>query len=112
MNIGPVVDWNYDPITDYRWPAVASSRIDHRVASSDPKWIWELNRLQHLPVLAQAWLFTGESRYSEAAFDHLDSWLEQNPIGIGIAWRGRVRGGRQGDLGGRSPCRGCGTRPP
>ena len=68
-------------------------RIDHRVASSDPKWIWELNRLQHLPVLAQAWLFTGETRYAEMAFDHLDSWLEQNPIGTGIAWRGAFEAG-------------------
>ena len=92
-NIGAVVDWNYDPVTDYRWPAVASGRIDHRVASSDPKWIWELNRLQHLPVLAQAWLFTGETTYAEMAFEHLDSWLEQNPIGTGIAWRGAFEAG-------------------
>ena len=92
-NIGAVVDWNYDPLTDYRWPAVAGSRIDHRVARSDPKWIWELNRLQHLPVLAQAWLFTGESRYAEMAFDHLDSWLDQNPVGTGIAWRGAFEAG-------------------
>jgi hypothetical protein len=93
VNIGPVVDWNCDPITGYRWPEAAASRIDHRVASSDPKWIWELNRLQHLPVLAQAWLFTGESRYADKAFDHLDSWLDQNPIGTGIAWRGAFEAG-------------------
>ena len=93
VNIGPVADWNYDPITGYRWPAIASSRIDHRVASSDPKWIWELNRLQHLPVLAQAWLFTGESRYADTVFDHLDSWLDQNPIGTGIVWRGAFEAG-------------------
>ena len=97
-NIGAFVDWNYDPLSDYRWPAIASRRIDHRVASSDPKWIWELNRLQHLPVLAQAWLFTGEPRYAELAFAHLDSWLEQNPFGTRnrLAWC--VRGGHQGDL--------------
>jgi glycosyltransferase involved in cell wall biosynthesis len=88
VNVGSPVDWNYDPVTDYRWPAFAGSRINHRMAGSDPKWIWELNRLQHLPVLAQAWLFTGDQRFAEIAFDHLDSWLDQNPIGTGIAWRG------------------------
>jgi len=93
VNIGAAVDWNYDPNTNYRWPSVNSGKIDHRVASSDPKWIWELNRLQHLPVLAQAWLFTGEARYAETAFDHLDSWLDQNPIGTGIAWRGAFEAG-------------------
>lgn len=92
VNVGSI-DWNYDPVTDYHWPAIPSGRIDQRVASSDPKWIWELNRLQHLPVLAQAWLHTGESRYADAAFDHLDSWLDQNPVGTGIAWRGAFEAG-------------------
>ncbi len=92
-NIGTLVDWSYDPLGDYRWPAIASRRIDHRVAGSDPKWIWELNRLQHLPVLAQAWLFAGESRYADLAFEHLDSWIVQNPVGQGIAWRGAFEAG-------------------
>lgn len=82
------IDWNYDPITGIRWPSASSERIDHRTAVGDPKWIWELNRLQHLPWLAQAWLFTGEDRFAEAAFEHLDSWIEQQSPGAGIAWRG------------------------
>lgn len=93
VDVGADIDWNRDPISGHRWPAVAAARIDHRTASGDPKWIWELNRLQHLPVLAQAWLFTGESRYAETAFVQLDSWLEQNPIGTGIAWRGAFEAG-------------------
>ncbi len=92
-NVGRVIDWNHDPIADYRWPAVPARRIDHRRAPSDPKWIWELNRLQHLPVLAQAWLFTGDDRFADEAFDQLDSWLDQNPIGVGIAWRGAFEAG-------------------
>lgn len=87
VNIGRFIDWSYDPINDFRWPEATSGRIDHREAVSDPKWIWELNRLQHLPVLAQAWLFTGESRYAETAFDHLESWLDQNPAATATMWR-------------------------
>ncbi len=86
--LGPLIDWNRDPLAEIRWPSVSSERIDHRTTTGDPKWIWELNRLQHLPWLAQAWLFTGEERFAEAAFDHLDSWIEQQPPGAGIAWRG------------------------
>ncbi|MGU3499860.1 alginate lyase family protein [Mycobacterium sp. C31M] len=93
VNVGAVVDWNYDPITDFHWPAIAGSKVDHRTAESDPKWIWELNRLQQLPVLAESWLFTGDPRYAEAAFAQLDSWLAQNPIGSGIAWRGAFEAG-------------------
>ncbi|MEU0542784.1 alginate lyase family protein [Nocardia sp. NPDC005978] len=87
-DLGVAVDWNHDPLTGTRWPTANSERIDHRTAAGDPKWIWELNRLQHLPWLAQAWLFTGETRFADAAFEHLDSWVEQQRPGAGIAWRG------------------------
>ena len=93
VNVGASVDWNHDVVADYHWPDMASSRINHRFAKGDPKWIWELNRLQHLPMLAQAWLFTGESLYAETAFDHLDTWMEQSPFGSGIAWRGAFEAG-------------------
>ena len=87
------VDWHHDPVSDTRWPAIAATRLDHRSAPGDAKWIWELNRLQHLPWLAQAWLFTGDDRYAEEAFAHLDSWLLMNPPGIGIGWRGAFEAG-------------------
>lgn len=82
------IDWNLDPRTGLRWPSARSESIDHRVHHGDPKWIWELNRLQHLVWLAQAWLFTGDERYADTAFAHLDSWRAQNPPGRGIVWRG------------------------
>lgn len=87
VNIGRTVDWSYDPIADFHWPATAGGRIDHHEAIGDPKWIWELNRLQHLPILAQAALFTGDPRYAETAFAHLDSWLDQNPAATGTMWQ-------------------------
>jgi hypothetical protein len=87
------IDWHYDPLSKVGWPAVPASIINHRTADGDPKWIWELNRLQHLPWLAQAWLFTGEERFGDAAFRQLDSWIEQNPPGIGIGWRGAFEAG-------------------
>ena len=64
---------------------------------ADPKWIWELNRLQHLPWLAQAWLFTGDERYAEA-LDQLDAWITE-PARARHRLARRVRGGRAGDLG-------------
>jgi uncharacterized heparinase superfamily protein len=89
VDLGPgPIDWQLDPRSGFRWPAVPANRLDHRTAAADPKWIWELNRLQHLPWLAQAWLFTGDRAYADAAVDQLDGWLEQNPVGHGIAWRG------------------------
>jgi hypothetical protein len=86
-------DWNHDPVSGVRWPAIAAARLDHRTATGDVKWIWELNRLQHLPVLAQAWLLTGDDAFADTAFAHLDSWIVQNPPGVGIAWRGAFEAG-------------------
>ena len=91
--LGSPVDWNHDPVRNFDWPLVEASRIDHRTVPADPKWIWELNRLQHLPWLAQAWLFTGEEEFAETALAHLESWSDQNPVGRGIAWRGAFEAG-------------------
>ncbi|TWH42205.1 heparinase II/III-like protein [Rhodococcus rhodochrous J38] len=91
--LGPEIDWNHDPIGGIDWPTLPGHRIDHRTAAGDPKWIWELNRLQHLPWLAQAWLLTGDDRYAAEAFDQLDSWIAANPPGRGIAWRGAFEAG-------------------
>lgn len=90
---GPMVDWNLDARTGHHWPDLPAASIDHRTQPADPKWIWELNRLQHLPWLAQAWLFTGERRFADGALDQLDTWLDQNPSGHGIAWRGGFEAG-------------------
>ncbi|MGH3978644.1 MAG: heparinase II/III family protein, partial [Pseudonocardiaceae bacterium] len=87
------IDWHRDPLSGTQWPAVPADRIDHRSHHGDPKWIWELNRLQHLPWLAQAWLLTRDDRYAEAALYQLDSWLARNPPGIGVAWRGAFEAG-------------------
>ena len=93
VTLGQPMDWHSDPIAGVRWPLIPSERINHRIADGDVQWIWELNRLQHLPWLAQAWLFTGDERYSSIAFEHLDSWIEHNPPGFGIAWRGAFAAG-------------------
>lgn len=87
------LDWNYDPVADVRWPTSPASKIDYRTAAGDVKWIWELNRLQHLPWLAQAWLITGDERFSSALFRQLDTWMQQNPPGVGIAWRNSFEAG-------------------
>ncbi|MBT0566279.1 alginate lyase family protein [Williamsia sp. CHRR-6] len=87
------IDWNHDPVSGVHWPVAPAAGIDHRTADGDPKWIWELNRLQHLPLLAQAWLFTGDEKYTRALFDQLDSWMTANPPGVGIAWRGAFEAG-------------------
>jgi hypothetical protein len=48
--------------------------------------IWELNRHQHLIVLAQAYLLTGRSRYLDEIRAQLESWIAGNPFHRGTNW--------------------------
>jgi hypothetical protein len=93
VRLGLPIDWNHDPVNNVRWPDLPARKIDHRTAGGDAKWIWELNRLQHLPWLAQAWLYTADERFSQAAFSHLETWIDQSIPGRGIAWRGAFEAG-------------------
>jgi hypothetical protein len=54
--------------------------------SGDHKVIWELNRHQHLVILAQAYLFTGDRANLEEIQAQLESWFSSNPYGRGINW--------------------------
>jgi Heparinase II/III N-terminus len=76
-----------DPFTGRRWPNLHAKRIDYRRDDvGDPKWIWELNRCQSLPLLVAAWLVSGDRQYAQAASDRLESWVDAHPPGRGIAW--------------------------
>ena len=91
VNVGSAVDWNLRPDQ----PTIAGqpprAAIDHRAHRRYPKWIWELNRLQHLPVLAAGVAVHRRRTIRRGAFDHLDSWLDQNPSGTGSRGAARSR---------------------
>ena len=52
----------------------------------DHKFIWELNRHQHLVPLAQAFLLQGDAANLAEIQLQIESWLEQNPFQQGINW--------------------------
>lgn len=54
--------------------------------AGDHKTIWELNRHQHLVLLAQAFLFSDRAAYIEEIFSQLNSWWLQNPYQRGLNW--------------------------
>ena len=87
VTLGDEVDFAQDPATGRRWPDRHGKRLDYRSRShGDPKWIWELNRLQELPLLAQAWLLTGNDVFAEAVLGHTRRFLANAAPGRGIAW--------------------------
>ena len=82
-------DWFHDPVTGRRSAAEAYAfRIDQRdeAAVGNIKQVWEVNRLQHLTLLAAAWYLTGEDAYAERVAEQLRSWWAENPFLSGVNW--------------------------
>ena len=85
---GPNIEWRRDYVNN-KSTGLSYFRIIpyldiHR--AGDHKWIWELNRHQHLVVLAQAFLFFDDRACVQEIERELRSWMEQNPFQRGINW--------------------------
>src|SRR5579885_2353136 len=81
------IAFDRDPFTGKIWPARHGLLLDYRSASiGDPKWIWELNRLQHVPLLLAAALTADRDDLAAVAVEDATTWLDQAKPGIGIAW--------------------------
>ena len=82
-------DWFHDPVTGRRSaPEAYAFRINQRdeAAVGNIKQVWEVNRLQHLTLLATAWYLTGEDAYAERVAEQLRSWWRENPFLSGVNW--------------------------
>jgi len=82
-------DWFYDPVTGRRSsPEAYAFRIDQRSEDQvgNIKQVWEVNRLQHLTLLAAAWYLTGREEYARRVDSQLRSWWRENPFLSGVYW--------------------------
>ena len=82
------IDWHFDPQLGVRAPVIFSPDIDYRdiTVAGNVKNIWELNRHQHLTVLANAYSITKDARYADVITSQIDSWLRANPTLHGVNW--------------------------
>ncbi len=79
--------WRVDFVSGLSWDLLPGKNlILVRHDGSDIKAVWELSRLQFLPVLGKAHRLTGEERYRSAAQRLTIDWLAQNPVGKGPNW--------------------------
>ena len=88
LETGPEIRWRRDYVQGIEGGLEYFRRVPYLDAAKagDHKIIWELNRHQHLVVLARAWQVTGRREYLEEIAAQLRSWLEQNPCMRGINW--------------------------
>ncbi|HSB13003.1 MAG TPA: alginate lyase family protein [Bryobacteraceae bacterium] len=85
---GPEIDWRRDCIHGISsgLPYFRLVRYLDFAAVGDHKIVWELNRHQHLVLLAQAWLLTGRREFLAELTAQIDDWIDANPYMRGINW--------------------------
>lgn len=84
---GEEINWLSDPLSGRVWPSRYHADIPlwHN-DGSDIRVLWELNRLGHLITLGRAYALTHEEQFAREFFQQLESWREQNPLGLGPNW--------------------------
>ena len=86
-HLGTGPDWQRDWVSEKCWPLQDSRTIRVvRHDGSDVKAPWELSRLQFGPVVAKAYVLTGDRRYRETLQSLLTDWIVHNPVGKGVNW--------------------------
>jgi len=80
---------NWHKVNEVRWPSEASSKKINYYGNKrkgDIKLIWELNRMQYLPILGKAYLITKDEKYAKSILSHISSWIDQNAYLKGVNW--------------------------
>ncbi|HYI91947.1 MAG TPA: alginate lyase family protein [Bryobacteraceae bacterium] len=88
IETGPEIDWSRDYVHGISNEVPYFRRVKYLdfAAVGDHKIIWELNRHQHLVILAQAWLLTRRDDFLKEIVRQLEHWLAVNPFQCGINW--------------------------
>ena len=88
IDTGPRIAWRRDYERLIETPPAYFRRIPYLdvARAGDHKFIWELSRHQHLVLVSQASLITGDERYRQYVFDQLEHWWSENPFQCGINW--------------------------
>lgn len=88
VETGPDIDWRRDYSNNISSGLKYFRLVPYLDATraGDHKNVWELNRHQHLGLLAQAYRITGREQYLSEIEAQLESWWAQNPFQQGINW--------------------------
>jgi heparinase II/III-like protein len=92
VDLGPALPWHADFKSGHVWDRTAwyedlRARVETEFGRGrDVKVPWELSRFQHAPLLAQAFVLTGDARCTRAIAEEVGDWIAANPIGRGVNW--------------------------
>ncbi len=88
IEAGPSVRWRRDYSSGIETGLSYFRRIPYLDASrtGDHKLIWEINRHQHLALLAQAYGLNPDPAFTRELTRQLHDWMDSNPFQRGINW--------------------------
>jgi hypothetical protein len=88
LSLGNPPDWHREGASGIVAPRLHWSRIPYLDPATvgDHKIVWEVNRHQYLLVPALLWNMEGRAEDFTLVQSHLASWLEENPISLGVNW--------------------------
>ncbi len=88
IDTGPQIHWRRDYVSGKETGTDYFRRVPYLDAGlvGDHKFIWELNRHQHLVLLAQAYLLGGGEANLAEIFTQIELWTDANPFQRGINW--------------------------
>lgn len=89
---GTNIDWRLDVKNNIKSKLMLWNKINYRDSEKygDIKYIFEINKLQQLPILAFSYKKTKDKRIlSEITYEIL-SWIDQNPYKMSINWTSSI----------------------
>lgn len=87
MEQGPA--WHLDPVSKKLWPAdrfCFAIPFRHTSDYGDVKYVWEINRLQHLQPVAAAAVCDDDPKLAALCVAQIRSWIDANPPFKGVNW--------------------------
>jgi len=88
LDYGAEIDWHLDAVHGKRAPQKPWFKVRYLdfEEMGDAKIAWELNRHQHLVILAKTYRLTGENKYAHEIVTQWRHWQAENPYPIGMNW--------------------------
>lgn len=94
LHLFPPEIWRLDPVTGQTWPGPEAFCFDigyrHERRLGDIKYVWELNRLQFLQILAADVALNDDDASLAAIEQAIASWHDANPPYRGVAWNSGI----------------------
>jgi hypothetical protein len=84
---GEEINWHRDYSSEKTFPLEFYADIDFKQSKyGDIKYVWELNRFQHIFTLAQAYVISKEKKYASEVINQISNWIDKNPYLLGVNW--------------------------